>query len=140
MQSYWASFVRSLNPNTLRDPSLPEWASYSVCNQNRMVFNNGNATMETVGVGIQEFAIAGLSQTQRCRGLTGMLSKSIVANLKAGQTLGAFANGTAMDPALSCATGGNGTLVHVTVSVASSWRIVNFCALSLAFLGMLFVL
>lgn len=140
MQSYWTSFVRTLNPNTLRDPSLPEWASYGVCNQNRMVFNNGNATMEVVGTGIQEFDIAGQSQTQRCRGLTGMLSKSIVANLKAGQTLGAFANGTAANPAMSCAAGGNGTLAQVSVSVASSWRPVSVCAMSLAFFGLLFVL
>ncbi|KAJ6145243.1 hypothetical protein N7470_009138 [Penicillium chermesinum] len=28
MQGYWTSFVRSLNPNTHRDPSSPEWVTW----------------------------------------------------------------------------------------------------------------
>lgn len=140
MQSYWISFVRTLNPNTLRDPRLPEWASYSVCSQNRMVFNNGNASMELVGSGFEEVDNAGLSQAQRCRGLTGTLSKSIVANLKAGQTLGQFANGTMTDPTASCATGGSGTLAQVTTSPAISWRPATYgvASLALGWITMLF--
>lgn len=116
MQSYWISFVRTLNPNTLRAANLPEWAAYSPCTQNRIVFNNDNATMEVVG---REAATAGQTQTQRCRGLTGTLTKSKVAALKAGQTLAPFANGTRMDPVLACGSGGsNGTGVPVTVSAA----------------------
>lgn len=126
MQSYWTSFVRTLNPNTMRDPSLPEWAPYSVCTQNRIVFNNGNATMETVGAGIGEVNLASMSQSQRCREMMGDLSKAIVANLKPGQTLGAFANGTMVAPALSCAAGGNGTLVQITASSTRSYSPTGF--------------
>lgn len=140
MQSYWISFVRTLNPNTMRDPSLPEWAPYSVCTQNRMVFNNGNATMETVGAGVGEVTLASMSQSQRCRGMTGNLSKAIVANLKPGQTLGAFANGTMMAPALSCAAGGNGTLVQVTASSTKSRSPGDFSTVGIIFASMLLLL
>lgn len=115
MQSYWISFVRTLNPNTLRNRALPEWTAYSPCTQNRIVFNNNNATMEIVGA---EPPTAGMTQRQRCRGITGMMGKGKVAALKAGQTLAPFANGTRMDPVLACGTNGTGS-GPVTVSAAA---------------------
>lgn len=99
-QAYWISFVRTLNPNTLRLAGSPEWAPWSIATPNRILLDNANATMEQMGAAVGEVPLAGMNQRQRCLSMTLPLSKRIIQNLGAGQTLPAFANGTRQDPTL----------------------------------------
>ncbi|CAL5868668.1 uncharacterized protein PFLUO_LOCUS2895 [Penicillium psychrofluorescens] len=64
MQGYWTSFIRSMNPNTHRDPSTPEWETWGHGQDAyRRIFLRTNQTaMETVP----------MDQRQRCRFLTGI--------------------------------------------------------------------
>jgi hypothetical protein len=94
VSSYWISFVRSLDPNTYRAAGTPVWEPWSIAVPMRIVFDNGAASMETVGA---EVARAGLNQRQRCITLTLPLSKRINAGIGANQTLPPFANGTMVD-------------------------------------------
>ncbi|CZR69022.1 uncharacterized protein PAC_18923 [Phialocephala subalpina] len=109
VQSYWISFIRTLNPNTFRLAGTPEWESWSIDQPKRIVFDNANATIETMGNGIGEQVIAGMNQRQRCNTLTLPLAKIVNAGLKEGQTLQPFANGTRADPTLGDAVTVNGT-------------------------------
>lgn len=104
-QAYWMSFVRTLNPNTLRIAGSPEWSAWSVQSPNRIVLDNTNATMEQMGQAVGEVPIAGMNQRQRCLSLTTNLSKRINLGLGANQTLPAFANGTRADPTLVALNG-----------------------------------
>lgn len=97
VQQYWISFVRTLNPNTLRAAGAPEWTAWSVAAPNRIVLDNANATMEQMGA---EAPIAGMNQRQRCVSFTTGLAKRINLGLGANETLPAFANGTRTDPTL----------------------------------------
>jgi hypothetical protein len=100
VQSYWISFVRTLDPNTFRAAGAPKWETWTINSPRRIVFDNANATMETMGAGIGEVTIAGLNQRQRCNSLVLPLAKANNAGLKKGQTLQPFANGTRSDPTL----------------------------------------
>lgn len=100
VQSYWISFVRTLDPNTFRLLGTPTWEAWSIDSPRRIVFDNANASMETMGAGIGEIVIAGMNQRQRCNTLTLPLAKVMNAGLQAGQTLQPFANGTRADPTL----------------------------------------
>ena len=97
VSSYWISFVKTLDPNVYRLPGTPAWEPWSIAAPQRIVFDNGAASMETVG---SETAVAGLNQRQRCITLTLPLSKRINAGLGANQTLQPFANGTRVDPTI----------------------------------------
>ncbi|KAJ5677411.1 uncharacterized protein N7477_003044 [Penicillium maclennaniae] len=50
MQGYWTSFVRSLNPNTYRFPSSPEWGTWGSANDtyHRIFIRTNQTKMETV--------------------------------------------------------------------------------------------
>ena len=100
VQSYFISFMRTLNPNTYRLPGSPEWAAWTIGQPNRIVMDNSQAIMEVMGQGINETVVAGLNQRQRCLSLMTPLSKRINLGLGENQTLPAFANGTRADPTL----------------------------------------
>ncbi|KAG5658830.1 hypothetical protein KAF25_007383 [Fusarium avenaceum] len=53
VQNYWISFVRSFDPNTHRDEDAPQWETWGD-DQNRLVFELNNNTMESVGKGQRE--------------------------------------------------------------------------------------
>lgn len=103
VQNYWLSFIKTLDPNTLRLPGTPEWKPWDIDGARRIVFDNGNATMETTGHGIGESTLAtGMTQRQRCVKLIMPISKAMNAGLKEGEVLPPFANGTlAKDPTLT---------------------------------------
>lgn len=101
VQAYWISFVRTLNPNTLRLPGSPEWGAWTIDQPSRIVFDNSAASMEQMGAGVGEITVAGMNQRQRCLSLTTPLSKRINLGLGANQTLPAFANNTRIDPTLA---------------------------------------
>ena len=42
--AYWASFVRSGNPNTYKLDRSPEWPLYNITHQQRMVLQQGTLT------------------------------------------------------------------------------------------------
>lgn len=107
-QAYWLSFIRTLNPNTLRLAGAPEWTPWSVASPNRIVLDNKNATMEQMGQAVGEVPLAGMNQRQRCLSMTLNLSKRIIEGLGANQTLPAFANGTRTDPTLAVLKKGSG--------------------------------
>lgn len=109
MQAYWISFVRTLDPNTYRLAGSPEWGSWSIDTPNRMVFDNADATLEVMGSGVGEVAIAGLNQRQRCIGVVTPLAKAVAYGLGEGDLLPAFANGTREDPTLA--------VLNMTISV-----------------------
>lgn len=70
IQSYWASFITSLNPNTHRLKGTPEWTLWQGDNsneQNRLFFRTNNTHMEQVPE----------SQSKRCQYLS-----SIAVDLK----------------------------------------------------------
>ncbi|KAG0145017.1 hypothetical protein CROQUDRAFT_133991 [Cronartium quercuum f. sp. fusiforme G11] len=100
VQSYWISFILSLDPNKRRAPGTPIWKTWSVKTPCRIVFDNHNATMEVVGTGIGEVSIAGLNERQRCVGLMMPLAKAVALNLPEGGVLPGFANGARTDPTL----------------------------------------
>ncbi|KUJ06636.1 alpha/beta-hydrolase [Mollisia scopiformis] len=104
VQSYWISFVRTLDPNTFRLAGTPTWEAWTIESPRRIVFNNANASIETMGAGVGEVVIAGMNQRQRCNTLTLPLAKVANAGLKAGETLQPFANGTRADPTLGDAS------------------------------------
>ncbi|KAI1498987.1 Alpha/Beta hydrolase protein [Biscogniauxia marginata] len=101
VQAYFISFMRTLDPNTLRLPGSPEWTSWSIAQPNRLVMDNHQASLERMGQGINETVVAGLNQRQRCLSLMTPLSKRINQGLGENQTLPAFANGTRADPTLA---------------------------------------
>lgn len=101
MQAYWISFVRALDPNVYRLAGSPEWGSWSITEPSRMVFDNTNATLETVGAGLGEVVVEGLNQRQRCLGVVLPLAKAVALGLKEGEDLPVFANGTRDDPTLA---------------------------------------
>lgn len=105
VSAYWISFVRTLDPNTFRSQGTPSWEPWSIGTPQRMVFNNADAGMETVGA---EGATAGMAQRERCVKLVLPLSKAINQNLGKGQTLLPFANGTAVDLTVQAVRGGGG--------------------------------
>lgn len=100
VQAYWISFVRALDPNVYRLPGAPEWRGWSIETPSRIVFDNTNATMEVMGAGLGETAVAGWNQRSRCVGVVMPLAKAVAAGLGEGDTLPAFANGTRDDPTL----------------------------------------
>ncbi|KAH7252142.1 Alpha/Beta hydrolase protein [Fusarium tricinctum] len=53
VQNYWISFVRSFDPNTHRDEDAPQWETWGD-DQNRLVFELNNNTMESVEKGQRE--------------------------------------------------------------------------------------
>lgn len=59
IQAYWASFIRSFNPNTYAPGGSTTWQRFSVTGMERILFQTGNTSMESVPTG------AG-SQAQRC--------------------------------------------------------------------------
>ncbi|KAJ4386119.1 hypothetical protein N0V93_009011 [Gnomoniopsis smithogilvyi] len=97
-QSYWISFVRTLDPNALRAAGAPVWTPWSIAAPNRILLDNGGASMEQMGAAVGEIPIVGMNQRQRCLSLTLPLAKRINQGLGANQTLPPFANGTAVDP------------------------------------------
>lgn len=97
-QSYWISFIRTLDPNALRAAGAPAWTPWSVTAPNRILLDNAGASMEQMGSAVGEVPLAGMNQRQRCLSLTLPLSKRINQGLGANQTLPPFANGTAVDP------------------------------------------
>jgi carboxylesterase type B len=97
-QSYWISFVRTLDPNNLRLAGSPEWKPWTIMEPNRIVFNNTHAAMEQMGNATGEVPLSGMNQRQRCLSLTTPLSKRINLGLGEGQALPIFANGTRTDP------------------------------------------
>ncbi|KAM0807960.1 putative Alpha/Beta hydrolase protein [Seiridium cardinale] len=49
IQGYWASFIRSFDPNQYRYPGSAKWEQWTDAGQQRLLFSNGgNTTMETV--------------------------------------------------------------------------------------------
>ncbi|KAH7374143.1 Alpha/Beta hydrolase protein [Cadophora sp. MPI-SDFR-AT-0126] len=106
VQSYWISFVRTLDPNTFRAAGAPVWEIWSVESPKRIVLDNGGATMEVMGSGIDEVVLDGMDQRTRCNELVLPLSKAINAGLRERQSLLPFANGTRMDPTVGVG-GGN---------------------------------
>ncbi|KAG4438236.1 hypothetical protein IFR05_006264 [Cadophora sp. M221] len=121
VQSYWISFVRSLEPNTFRAAGVPVWEPWSIAVPNRIVFDNKDATMEIMGQGLGEVVLAGLDQRSRCNGLVLPLSKAINAGLKEGASLLPFANGTRVDPTLSSAVPVNMTVSSEGEAVKSGY-------------------
>lgn len=105
MQAYWISFVRALDPNIHRLAGTPEWGSWSIETPSRMVFDNANATLESMGNGIGEVALAGWNQRQRCIGVVTPLAKAVALGLGEGEVLPLFANGTREDPTLAVLNG-----------------------------------
>ncbi|KAF4982248.1 hypothetical protein FZEAL_2132 [Fusarium zealandicum] len=53
VMNYWISFVRALDPNKHRYQDTPSWQPWGT-EQNRLVFELGNITMELVGNGEKE--------------------------------------------------------------------------------------
>ncbi|PBP20138.1 alpha/beta-hydrolase [Diplocarpon rosae] len=100
MQAYWTSFIRTLSPNTHRLPGTPEWGTWSISAPRRIVLDNFNATMETMGAGIGEITPGGLNQRERCAQLITPIAKATILGLKANETLPLFAKGYATDPTL----------------------------------------
>lgn len=100
VQAYWISFVRALDPNVYRLPGSPEWQGWSIETPNRIVFDNTEATMETMAAGLDEVEIEGYKQRRRCVEVMTPLSKAVAAGLGEGDVLPAFANGTREDPTL----------------------------------------
>ncbi|KXH49403.1 carboxylesterase [Colletotrichum nymphaeae SA-01] len=46
-QAYWASFVRSLDPNAAKiQAGMPQWAAWTVDGKQRLLFQNNTGTME----------------------------------------------------------------------------------------------
>ncbi|GKT51211.1 putative secreted lipase [Colletotrichum spaethianum] len=46
-QAYWASFVRTLDPNTAKiQASMPQWEAWTVEGKQRLLFQNNTGTME----------------------------------------------------------------------------------------------
>ncbi|CAG8970920.1 hypothetical protein HYALB_00000899 [Hymenoscyphus albidus] len=97
-QSYWMSFVRSLDPNKFRDASAPVWEKWTMATPVRVLLDTSNATMETTGAGVGEIIIADQNQRQRCNKFMLPFSKSINIGMSAGEKLPPFANGTLPDP------------------------------------------
>ena len=110
VQSYWISFVRTLDPNVFRKEGAPVWEQWSVESPKRVVFDNGAASMEIMGRGEGEVVVGGMDQRMRCNELVLPLSKAANAGLRQGESLQPFANGTRMDPTLGLGRG-NGTVV-----------------------------
>ncbi|KAF5027064.1 hypothetical protein F66182_833 [Fusarium sp. NRRL 66182] len=55
IQSYWTSFVRSLDPNTHRHPSSVKWEPWTAAGKQRVVFETGGETrMETPSQDLQK--------------------------------------------------------------------------------------
>lgn len=100
VQAYWISFVRTLDPNTYRLPGTPEWETWSIASPRRIVLDNGEAFMETMGEAVGEVNVAGLNQRQRCISLTLQFVKGVNRGVGTGDILLPFANGTAVDPTL----------------------------------------
>ena len=98
VQSYWISFVRTLDPNVFRKEGAAVWEQWSVESPRRVVFDNGGASMEVMGRGEGEVVLAGMDQRTRCNELVLPLSKAANAGLREGESLLPFANGTRMDP------------------------------------------
>lgn len=111
VQQYWISFVRTLNPNTLRAAGAPEWTPWSVTTPNRIVLDNAGATMEQMGAAVGEVLLNGLNQRQRCLSQTLNFSKRINLGLGANQTVPPFANGTRADPTLAVLQSAGGAAV-----------------------------
>lgn len=101
VQKYWISFVRTLNPNTLRAAGAPEWMPWSVATPNRIVLDNAGATMEKMGAAVGEVLLNGLNQRQRCLSRMLNYAKRINIGLGANQSVPPFANGTRTDPTLA---------------------------------------
>ncbi|CAN8095830.1 unnamed protein product [Discula destructiva] len=101
VQSYWISFVRALDPNVYRLTGSPEWCSWSIDTPNRMVFDNTDATLEVMGDGLDEVAIAGYESRKRCLDVVLPLAKAVALGLGEGGVLPPFANGTRQDPTLA---------------------------------------
>ncbi|PSN73046.1 alpha/beta-hydrolase [Corynespora cassiicola Philippines] len=115
-QAYLVSFIKTLNPNTLRAAGSPEWSPWSIAEPNRIVFDNTQANMEKMGESDGEVPIAGMKQRERCVSLSTNMAKRVNLGLREGQALPAFANGTRADPTLAVLSG-NGT---VAASVATN--------------------
>lgn len=116
LQLYWISFIRTLDPNTLRSPGMPAWEAWTIVSPRRIVFDNTNATVETRGAGIGEITAAGMNQRQRFVQLVLPIAKAKNAGLMPGADVTAFANGTATDPTLA---GSNGTGMNQTMTEKS---------------------
>lgn len=104
-QSYWISFVRTLDPNALRAANAPEWLPWTVTNPNRMLLDNAGASMEQMGQAVGEVPLNGMNQRQRCLSFMLGFMKRINQGLGANETLPVFANGTKTDPTLALLQG-----------------------------------
>ncbi|KAK2008347.1 carboxylesterase [Colletotrichum eremochloae] len=53
--AYWASFVRTLDPNTAAImPDMPEWKAWTVDGKERLLFQNNTGTMESMPAAQQD--------------------------------------------------------------------------------------
>ncbi|KAH9214698.1 Alpha/Beta hydrolase protein, partial [Leptodontidium sp. 2 PMI_412] len=126
VQSYWISFIRSLDPNTFRAAGAPLWEPWSIAVPKRIVFDNKDATMEVMGQGVGEVLLAGLGQRASCNGPVLPLSKAVNAGLREGQMLLPFANGTKADPTISVGVPVNGAVSSESETIKSgNWTVNN---------------
>ncbi|ORY18223.1 carboxylesterase [Clohesyomyces aquaticus] len=72
--AYWASFVKTLDPNADRAPGTPEWKPWTVAGQERLRFQTGNIGMEKMND----------TQNARCTMLNPMLAAVEVPTSKPG--------------------------------------------------------
>jgi carboxylesterase type B len=87
IQSYWISFIRTLDPNALRSKDLAQWDPWTLDTRRRLLFHNNGTAMESMTD----------AEKARCK-LVIQYSKARNLYAQPLTTLPPFANGTYPDP------------------------------------------
>jgi carboxylesterase type B len=87
IQSYWISFIRTLDPNALRSKDLAQWDPWTLDTRRRLLFHNNGTAMESMTD----------AEKARCK-LVIQYSKARNLYAQPLTTLPLFANGTYPDP------------------------------------------
>ncbi|KAN0117185.1 alpha/beta-hydrolase [Hyaloscypha variabilis] len=87
IQSYWISFILTLDPNTLRSKDLAQWDPWTLATRRRLLFHNNGTMMESMTD----------AEKARCK-IVMPYSKAKNAYSQPLTTLPPFANGTYPDP------------------------------------------
>lgn len=87
LQSYWISFILTLDPNTLRNQSYPEWEPWTIDGSKRILFHSNGTQMERMSP----------AERDRCQVMM-TYAKARSAYTQPSLPLQPFANGSFTDP------------------------------------------
>ncbi|KAE8452347.1 hypothetical protein EG329_001047 [Mollisiaceae sp. DMI_Dod_QoI] len=87
MQSYWISFILTLDPNKLRNQTYPEWETWTIKGSKRLLFHSNGTQMEKMSI----------AERDRCNVMM-TYAKARSAYTQPSLPLQPFANGTFADP------------------------------------------